>query len=439
LHTDASQRFERGVDPCHQRRAIERATALLTEIAGGEPGPVLERVAAEYLPQRNPVPLRRRRLEMLLGHAVRDGEIERILVGLGMSLERTAEGWSATPPSHRFDISIEVDLIEEVARIHGYNRLPETRGTGDTLLGEATESRVPAARLADLLVARGYQEVVTYSFVDPLIQAALFPSTPSLPLSNPISSELSQMRVSLWPGLVQALKRNLSRRQGRVKIFEYGLRFILEDNELKQLPSLSGLLWGLRWPEQWGLPEGRLDFHDAKGDVEAVLGLTTGECLFEAAQHPALHPGQCARIVRDGQTAGWIGALHPRLLRELGLEHAPLLWELDDHLSFAANLPVFKEISRFPSIRRDIAVLVGKDVFVQSMLEAIRAAGGGLLTESKVFDVYSGDRIDSGLKSVAFSLILQESSRTLTDQEADRVVGDVVARLGSEFGARMRD
>jgi phenylalanyl-tRNA synthetase beta chain len=439
LHTDASQRFERGVDPAHQRRAIERATALLLDIAGGEPGPVMERVAEEELPARGPVPLRRERLALLLGHAVPDAEVERILGGLGMTVERSGAGWHATPPSHRFDIALEVDLIEEVARIYGYDRLPEAAGSGGAVLGNASEERVPTARSTDLLVARGYQEVVTYSFVDPALQSALFPGAEALPLANPISSELGTMRVSLWPGLVHALKRNLSRRQERVRIFEHGLRFIIQDNELKQLNTVSGLIAGRRLPEQWGAPASRVDFHDAKGDVEALLGLTGAGFSFEAAEHPALHPGQSARILRDGHEAGWVGALHPRLVRGLDLDLVPVLWELDENVSFAAELPGFKELSRFPAIRRDIAVLVGRQVPVEALRGAVQAAAGSLLTESRVFDVYQGERIDSSLKSVAFGLILQDSSRTLTDHEADDVVAAVLARLESEFGARIRD
>jgi phenylalanyl-tRNA synthetase beta chain len=439
LHTDASLRFERGVDPAQQRRAIERATALLTGIAGGEAGPVMEHAAAEHLPERTPVRLRRARLAALLGHAVADTEIERILRGLGMTLSPAEGGWEATPPSHRFDIALEVDLIEEVARIHGYDRLPEERGPGAAALGNATEGRVPATRIADTLAARGYQEVVTYSFVDPGMQSLLFPDADSLPLSNPISSELSRMRVSLWPGLLHALKHNLSRRQARVRFFEQGLRFIFEANELKQLNTVSGMLTGARLPEQWGAAAGTVDFHDAKGDVEALLGLTAVAFHVEAAPHPALHPGQSARILREGREAGWIGALHPRLVRALDLDRAPMLWELDEHISFASDLPGFKEISRFPAIRRDIAVVVDEGVPVQELLGSIRAAGGGLLTESKVFDIFSGDRIDSGRKSVAFGLILQDYSRTLTDDEADRVVANVVARLEAEFGARIRN
>lgn len=439
LHTDASQRFERGVDPAQQRRAVERATALLVEIAGGQPGPVIERVAEQYLPERSPVRLRRARLAMLLGHELPDEEIERILEGLGIRLAPSDEGWEAVPPSHRFDIAIEADLIEEVARVHGYDRLPEARGAGAAVLGEASEARVPGVRLADMLAARGYQEVVTYSFVDPQLQTKLFPESRALPLSNPISTELSDMRVSLWPGLVHTLKRNLSRRQSRVRIFEQGLRFISQDNELKQLTTIAGLIAGARLPEQWGAPAVPADFHDAKGDVEALLGLSNAEWVFAPAEHSALHPGQCARILRDGREAGWIGALHPRLVRALDLERAPLLWELDEATCFAAELPAFREISRFPAIRRDVAVVIDEAVPVQAMVDAIRSAGGALLTESKVFDVYSGERIDSGRKSVAFGLILQESSRTLTDEEADRVVAAVVARLASEFDARMRD
>jgi phenylalanyl-tRNA synthetase beta chain len=439
LHTDASLRFERGVDPAQQRRAIERATALLIAIAGGQAGPVIERASASHLPARKAVTLRRARLAALLGQAVPDAEIERILKGLGLALAPVAEGWEATPPSHRFDLMLEVDLIEEVARIYGYDRVPEERGSGAVALGDATENRVPGSRIADVLAARGYQEVVTYSFVDPELQSALFPDSAALPLSNPISSELSVMRVSLWPGLVHALRRNLSRRQSRIRIFEQGLTFVIQDNELKQLNVVGGLLAGSRWPEQWGVSSANVDFHDAKGDVEAVLGLTAGEFRFAAAAHAALHPGQSARILREEQPAGWIGTLHPRLVRALDLERAPLLWELDERVSFAAQLPEFREISRFPAIRRDIAIVVEKELPVAALLKAIRAAGGVLLTESKIFDIYSGDRIDSGRKSVAFGLILQDSSRTLTDDEADRVVAAVVARLESEFRAKMRD
>jgi len=439
LHTDASLRFERGVDPEHQRRAVERATALLLEIAGGEPGPVIERVAPEHLPERLPVSLRRERLDLLLGCAVPGDEVERILGGLGMAVDPGSTGWTATPPPHRFDIQLEVDLVEEIARIHGYNQLPEARGAGAAVLGEAPEGRVPESRIADTLVSRGYQEAVTYSFVDPELQARLFPESESLPLANPISSELSRMRVSLWPGLLQVLEHNLSRRQARIKIFEQGLRFILEANELKQLNTVSGLLAGRRWPEQWGAEATRFDFHDAKRDVETLLGLTGVEFRFEPAAHPALHPGQAARILRNREPVGWLGALHPRLVRALDLEQTPFLWELDEQLSFAAELPEFKEISRFPAIRRDIAVLVDRSIPIQAMLDGIRAAGGTLLKECVIFDVYRGERIDSSLKSVAFGLILQESSRTLTDEEADRVVGEVVARLETEFGARIRD
>jgi len=439
LHTDASMRFERGVDPANQRRAVERATALLVEIAGGTPGPVMERVAESSLPPREPVLLRRSRMSMLLGREIPDAEVEGILAGLGMTVRAGNEGWEVTPPSHRFDISIEVDLIEEVARVFGYDRMPETRGMGGAGLGAAPEGRLPWARLSDTLVGRGYQEVVTYSFVDPEIQGTLFPGDESLPLANPISSELSRMRVSLWPGLIGVLRRNLSRRQPRVRIFESGLRFIIEDNELKQLMTLSGLIAGQRLPEQWGAPAALVDFFDGKGDIEALLAQSKGAFRFEAAEHPALHPGQAARIWRGDRQAGWIGALHPRLARALDLEATPILWELDADVSFASELPVYKEISRFPGIRRDLAVVVGDEISAEKLVAAVRDSAGRLLTECLVFDVYKGEGIDSGAKSVAFSLILQDYARTLTDADADEVVGAVMARLESDFGARMRD
>ena len=439
LHTDASMRFERGVDPGHQRRAVERATALLVEIAGGTPGPVMERVSEPNLPPREPVVLRRDRMSMLLGREIPDPEVEGILSGLGMTVRATGEGWEVTPPSHRFDIAIEVDLIEEVARVFGYDRMPESRGPGGAELGAAPEGHLPWARLSDTLLGRGYQEVVTYSFVDPEIQGTLCPGQESLPLANPISSELSRMRVSLWPGLIGVLRRNLSRRQPRVRVFESGLRFILQDNELKQLMTLSGLIAGQRLPEQWGAPDAGVDFFDGKGDVEALLGQSNGSFRFEAAEHPALHPGQAARIWRGDRLAGWIGALHPRLVRALDLEATPILWELDADVSFTAELPAYKEISRFPGIRRDLAVVVSDHISAEKLVAAVRDSAGGLLTECLVFDVYKGKGIDSGAKSVAFSLILQDYARTLTDADADHVVGAVMARLDSDFGARMRD
>ncbi|MEJ2516173.1 MAG: phenylalanine--tRNA ligase subunit beta [Gammaproteobacteria bacterium] len=439
LHTDASLRFERGVDPAHQRRAVERATQLLVSIAGGTPGPVVERVAGDQLPARKAILLRRERLAMLLGTEVPEAEVERILAGLGMEVASDGQAWRVTPPSHRFDVAEEVDLIEEVARIHGYDRIPEERGTGASVLGTATEARLPWARLADTLVARGYQEAITFSFVDPRVQSTLFPDTPALPLANPISSELSHMRVSLWPGLLGALRRNVSRRQGRVRLFESGLRFIQEDNDLKQEMTLSGVISGPRLPEQWGTPDTPVDFFDAKADVEALLAQTRGRFRIEAGEHPALHPGQCARIWRGDIPVGWIGALHPGLVRELELESAPILWELDAASSFQAELPVYQSISRFPAIRRDLAVVVDRGVSAAALADAVRDAAGQLLTECRVFDVYTGKGIDSGAKSVAFGLILQEYARTLTDADADEVVGAVMARLEADFGARLRD
>ncbi len=439
LHTDASLRFERGVDPAHQRRAVERATQLLISIAGGTPGPVVEMASDEHLPARPEIRLRRQRLAMVLGTEIPDKEVGRILAGLDMQVSAEEEGWRVLPPSHRFDVAQEVDLIEEVARIHGYDRIPEQQGAGASALGAATESRLPWARLSDTLVDRGYQEAVTFSFVDPRLQEALFPGVPALPLQNPISSELSHMRVSLWPGLLAALRRNLSRRQSRVRLFESGLRFRIEADELKQEMCLAGVIAGPRLPEQWGSADAPVDFFDAKSDVAALLAQTRGAIRVEADEHPALHPGQCGRVWRGETPVGWIGALHPRLVRELELEVTPVLWELEADSSFVAEVPGYQRISRFPAIRRDVAVVVDSGVPVGALVAAAREAAGPLLTECRVFDVYRGKGIDSGAKSVAFGLILQEYARTLTDADADEVVGAVVARLEADFGARLRD
>jgi phenylalanyl-tRNA synthetase beta chain len=441
LHTDASLRFERGVDPAGQRRAIERATSLLIEITGGTPGPVVEVVGEEHLPRRNPVTLRRDRLAMVVGVPIDDDDVLRILDSLGMSVEAGPAGWKVTPPSWRFDIEIEEDLIEEVARVHGYDSVPEVPARGDTTFSPVTETRVPDRTVTAALIDRAYQEVVSYSFVGREPQSALFPEAEAICLDNPISSEMTDMRVSLWPGLLGALRQNLSRQQDRVRIFEVGLKFIMEAGEIRQLNSLAGLVAGPRLHEQWGADSAGVDFFDAKGDLEAVLAMTgrPDQFRFVAEKHPALHPGQSARVYRGDIPVGWIGALHPAQMANLSINIIPYLYEIDTDIAFESTVPEFTSISRFPAVRRDLAVLVDERISSELLIKAVVEGAGPMLREVRIFDVYRGDRIDSGLKSVALGLILQETSRTLTDDDADGVVAAVISRLERKLKARIRD
>ncbi len=440
LHTDASARFERGVDPTGQERAVERATELLLAIAGGEPGPVVITETGESA-SAAPVVLRASRLESVLGQRVPDAQVADILTRLGMGVGDQDGGWQVVPPSWRFDIEREEDLIEEVARVYGYDRIPEAKSTGLGHLARVPETRRPLSEARRVLVQRGYSEVVTYSFVDPALQSIFADGADTLALENPISSELAEMRLSLLPGLVATLIQNAARQIGRVKIFESGLRFVPQGNELEQIETLAGLSAGDRWPEQWGEDGRAVDFFDAKADVEALLALggEPGAFRFEAARHPALHPGQTARVLKGERAVGWLGALHPRVAADLDLALPAVMFELDLAPVLAANVPEYRAISRFPAIRRDLALVVAEGVPAADLVAAAQAAGGPALQSARVFDVYAGQGIEPGLKSVALSLILQDSSRTLTDEDADGAVAAVRERLGESFQARIRD
>jgi phenylalanyl-tRNA synthetase beta chain len=441
LHTDASLRFERGVDPDGQRRAIERATELLLEITGGSAGPVIESVASEQLPKRTTVALRRARLALLLGMVVADDEVREILTRLGMGVDSVEEGWIVAPPSWRFDIALEVDLVEEIARVKGYDEIPETAGGGASVFAPVTETRVAIGRARQLLVDRGYQEVVTYSFVDQELQALIGPDEQAIELANPISSEMTEMRVSLWPGLIDVMKQNLSRQQSRLQLFEYGLKFSAQAHEIKQINVLSGLIAGKNAPEQWCANRENFDFYDVKSDVEALLRLTgtPARFRFEADAHAALHPGQTARILMDDEAVGWVGAMHPQAISKLNINITPYLFELETDSAFEACVPEFTPVSRYPFVRRDLSVVMDEEVTAERLAQEVRAAAGDLLEELRIFDVYRGSGVDSGRKSVALGLILQETSRTLTDNDADVVVQAVISRLEHELQAKIRD
>jgi len=447
LFTDAAQRFERGVDPSLPAIAIERATALLMDIVGGEPGPVqVTRAAAGAAAESELwLSLRRARLTKLLGAAVPDAEVAAVLSAVSDRVEGTAAGWRVHRPPHRFDFNIEEDLIEEVARLRGFDSIGETHAVAPQVAGESTESRVANDRLLSAMADRGYREVITYSFVDPHLQRQLFPDTPSLKLANPISAELADMRVSLWVGLVQACRENLRRQQTRVRLFEMGKKFQLQgteqNSELREIETLAGIATGARWPEQWGSAREALDFYDVKADLQSMLALTADGAAvrFEAQDLACLRPGRSARIYRGAAAVGWLGELHPQAAKALNMSTTAFLFELEVELAFVAKSLQFQKISKFPSVRRDLAIVLDEDLPLAVLQENVSVSASGLLHELRVFDVYRGPGVEFGRKSVALGLILQDSSRTLTDVDADAVVTAVVARLRDELSAAIRD
>jgi phenylalanyl-tRNA synthetase beta chain len=441
LATDSSHRFERGVDPQLQVPALERATRLLLDIVGGQPGPVVQLASEDRLPKSTPVMLRRERIRRLLGLEIDGAMVADILSRLDMRVEATEEGWRVTPPSCRFDIAIEADLIEEVGRIYGYTEIPMSHAVASTVMQADPEARFDLERARDLLVDRGYQEVVTYSFISPESQALVDPGIEPVALANPLSADLSVMRTSLWPGLLNTARHNLARQQDRVRIFESGLSFVQSESQLRQEPMLAGLVTGDVLPEQWDGESRSTDFFDVKADLEALLaqlGLDNG-VRFAVAEHSALHPGQCARIVRGDEAVGWLGMLHPELEARLDLPAGTYLFELRLNGIAEGALPAFRPLSKFPSIRRDLALVVDEQVGFEQIHDCIRSGAPEILQDILLFDVYTGVKIDSGRKSLALGLILQDSSHTLTDEEVEGAVSGILQKLTEETGANLRE
>ena len=444
LHTDASLRFERGVDPTGQARAMERASELLVAICGAQCGPTNVTDRPADMPTRSAVRLRRQRAAALLGIAVPDRRIEQIFERLEMRVEREADGWRVTPPPFRFDIAIEEDLIEEIGRMIGYGEIPSTPGAPTAVLGLATETRVSPERIADLLAARGYAEVVTYSFVDPELDAAVAPGAKPAALANPIASDMAVLRSSLWPGLIAAARANLSHQRARFKLFEIGQQFEAVGEGVRETAVVAGLAVGKRSPEHWDGQAPNVDFFDVKGDLEALLQSTgrSNDFRFLPAAHPALSPGRTASILLDDAIVGWLGALHPNLQKRIDRpQHASgaaIAFALQIEPVFAARVPAFRSYSKFPSIRRDLAVVVDEQTPVATITKLANEAAGPWLQHVVVFDVYRGGGVDSSRKSIGLGLILQDVSRTLTDADADQTMQNVMARLERELGARIR-
>ncbi|PCJ18353.1 MAG: phenylalanine--tRNA ligase subunit beta [Gammaproteobacteria bacterium] len=441
LHTDSSHRFERGVDYNLQVRAIERASALLKQICGGEIGPLVEVTAADQLPQAKPICLRQARVEQLLGFAMPAEQIQDVMLRLGMKVEQSTPGeWQVIAPSYRFDVEIEEDLIEELGRIYGYSNLPTRMPDMKMQVQKISEDSIAAIRIANCLVDRDYQEAITYSFVDPKMQVLLDPEASPLALANPISTELSVMRTTLWAGLLKALQHNQNRQQDRIRFFEMGHRFITSSEGLTEQNVLAGAVTGPRFEESWTGDKQSVDFYDVKGDLEVVLGLAGGvSCQFEAASHPSLHPGQCCAIVKNGQKIGYLGALHPKVQQALSLDGPIYLFELQLSSVLGGAKAGFEEISKFPEVRRDIAVIVDKGVAAGQLMQGVEEVAGELLRNVTLFDVYEGAGLGNGKKSLAMGLTLQHASRTLNDSEVNSLIDSVVSFLKQEFNATLRD
>jgi phenylalanyl-tRNA synthetase beta chain len=445
LQTDASQRFERGVDPTQQARAIARAVSLLGKIAGGRAGPIEVAESKAHLPRRGSVPLRAKQLRRVLGISLPSERVTAALEALGMQVTRNAEDWTVTVPAWRFDIGIEADLIEEVARLTGFEGIPETEALVPQRFRGLPAEHPAEAAVLQALAARGYQEAITYAFVDPALQEQLFPDRRGLALSNPISSDLSVMRLSLWPGLIRAALENQRRHQDRIRLFEHGTRFEPHGKLTREIETLAAIALGPRLPEQWGVSKelrARADFYDLKSDLTALFA-ETGEdrtaFTFEPGALAALHPGRSARVLRRGQPVGWLGELHPQRVRALEFTYPPVLFELDLEAALAIARPRYSEISRFPEVRRDLAVVVDESVTLSTLAERVTLAATSLLRDLRVFDVYRGPGLEKGRKSVAFGLIFQDISRTLTDEDVERLMASVVTDLRENLNARIRE
>jgi phenylalanyl-tRNA synthetase beta chain len=444
LTTDASQRFERGVDPEIGALAIERATRLLQSVAGGQAGPVVTVEETAHLKRYPAVSLRVPQIARLLGLSVSADEATALLQRLGIlrqSVGRESSGGETlrfASPSHRFDLSIERDLIEEIARLVGFEQIPTRPAQVAQVIQPLASAAATEQRLLDTLAARGYHEAIHFAFVEPGFQSALFPDVAAHTLSNPISSDLAVMRLSLWPGLIKAAMENQRRQQPRLRLMEHGVVFPVGAPESDRI---AGLAMGPRWPEQWGGGREPVEFFDVRADVAALLSLAAPaqDIRFEAAVSRCLHPGRSARIVRGDQPIGWIGELHPEHVRRLEFVTAPILFELEVEVAFAPARQTFAEPSRYPQVRRDLAFIVDEAVTFSDIRERVLSAASSALREVTLFDIYRGPGIEEGRKSVALGLILQDKGRTLTDEDTDRLIESVRASLVAGLRATFRE
>ena len=441
MHTDASHRYERGVDYNLQLRATERATRLLLDIVGGEAGPIQESLG--NLPQARQVTLQYESVPRFLGIELESERIKDILIRLGLQLQSESDtAITVDVPSYRFDIEIEADLIEELARVYGYNNIPPVGGKGRQSLSALKEGRLPIQRVKQQLVTLGYQEVVTYSFIDPKLSNLLCGhDSTQVSLENPISSDMSVMRTSLLPGLVATLKYNENRQQERMRLFESGQAFSEQDEGFAQPTMLAGLVSGSKMPESWCNSSEIVDFYDVKGDVESLLSLGGREAGFSfvPGQHSAMHGGQCAEIRQNGKTVGYLGAIHPSIKRELGLNSGIYLFELSLDVLLDRQIPAAGTLSRFPEVTRDLAILVNNETSAADILASVRENAGECLSDLRLFDVYQGDAVETGKKSLALGLTWQHPSRTLNDDEVNEIIACCIKALEEKFEAGLRN
>jgi len=461
-HTESAHRFERGVDPAGQLDALEYASGLMRTAAGGQAGPVLDWQNASRMPARTAVLVRNARLQRILGISPDSDTVQTIFTRLGIQSKVTEDGWQVNAPSYRYDLSIEEDYIEEVARIVGFDTLPRTYPSNTPVFTPLSENTVSPVDVKKRLVALGYQEVVTYSFVEAGQQQKLRPDLLALPLANPLSSELGVMRTTLTGGLINVLKRNASRQIHSMRLFETGLRFLANeeqvpisqlddytlasygggrqiDSSVQQQDMIAGLISGRVQGENWNADERRVDFFSLKGDVENLFAqANAGSLKFIRSDLPMLHPGQQAIVEVDGQIVGYLGALNPALIRDLDLDIEAVVFEFALQAVCQSRVPKASPLSRFPQVRRDLALLVDESVSFQQMIDVVRKAVPKTLVDVKIFDVYQGDNIESGKKSIALGLILQDFSRTLQDKDADKVVTRVTKQLEESLGAVLR-
>ncbi|MBS0587678.1 MAG: phenylalanine--tRNA ligase subunit beta [Proteobacteria bacterium] len=436
FNSDSAYRFERGVDFAATRDALERATYLIQTICGGKAGPVTE--IKHGLPQRVPVKVRVQRIIRVLGIDISKQQISDYFRRLQFEFSTGEDAFTVTPPSYRFDLAIEEDFIEELARIHGYDRIPVHYPSGGMAMLSAPESKYTTMDVKRSLTARDYQEVINYAFVDSSWELDLVNNNRPIALQNPIASQMNVMRSTLIGGLIANLQFNLNRKKTRVRLFEMGCCFVRDDeSDCKQIEKLAGLSYGDIAPEQWGVPVRNVDFYDVKADVEVLC--KSKAIHFRKFSHPALHPGKSAQIVIEDRPIGWLGELHPRWQKKYGLQKNTVLFEIELDSLIPKSLPAFKEISKFPPVRRDIAIIVDNDISVHSLLDALYAGKSAIVSDISLFDIYRGKGMDNSKKSLAFRVLLQDTEKTLTDEEADSAVVSLVEILRNKFSATLRN
>ena len=444
LHTESSHRFERGVDPMLAPQAMERATELLVEICGGEIGPVVEKAESKGLSAKPSVSIRLDRLKSLLGMELEEQEVDGILNRIADAQAEAGQSWLVTPPSYRFDIEREADLVEEVARVKGYDNIPTAMPRIAPRSVAASEVSIGARQVRQAFVARDYREAITYSFIDPKIQALFDDETP-VTLANPLAENMSVMRTSLIPGLMNALQFNKNRQHDRIRFFEIGATYHKDGDAYKEKQNIAGVLVGPAAPSQWGVNQAKnVDFFDIKADLEAVLSLTNHKnpIIFNEFEHIALHPGQVSLLSRVDQAGnkielGWLGRLHPTLEKHYGISNI-YAFEIDLDKALLAELPAFSSVSKFPSVKRDLSVLIDNDIPVSDLLTAIKEELGQALINVEVFDVYRGQGIPEESKSISLSLVLQYVDKTMTDEDSEKYMNKALSILESRFEARLR-